>query len=80
MIKFITDIQHKSEPDILTPNKHHPLLIISLEGQLLKTFQPPKQGWTHEILCSLNRHLLQEWLICGADAYLLEQWVGSTEV
>lgn len=80
MIKFITDIQNEREPDILTPNKHHSLLIISLEGQLLKSIQPPKLGWTHEILCSLNGEFPEQWLTCGADAYLLEQWVGSTEI
>jgi hypothetical protein len=79
MIKFITDICNK-EPDILTPVKNNTLLIVSVDGQLLGRYEPPKGGWSHKRLCDLNAIFPQEWLFCGADALLGEQWIGSTEV
>lgn len=80
MIKFITDITSKSEMNILEPVKDKNLLIVSLEGQLLGSFEPPKNGWTHDDLCEKNKTFPKEWNVCGADALLGEQWVGSTEV
>jgi len=51
-----------------------------MEGEeLLKLV--PEQPWTHERLVALPlQDLLGEALEGGADAYLGEQWVGSTEV
>ncbi|OEF63577.1 hypothetical protein OAA_13915 [Vibrio cyclitrophicus 1F175] len=80
MIKFITDIKHPDEPDILTPYKRKPLLIISLEGQLLQRFEPPLDGWTHDALCAVNESCSSSINDLGADAFLGKQWVGSTEV
>lgn len=79
MIKFITDIQG-NEPDILTPHKHERLLIMSIEGQYLNSYEPPKTGWTHEALTKLAALFPVEWNICGAEAVLGNQFVGSTEV
>jgi hypothetical protein len=80
MLNFITDICHNNEPDILAPVKHKPLLIVSIDGQLLGRYEAPKEGWTHKLLCELNAIFPKEWRFCGADALLGEQWIGSTEV
>jgi hypothetical protein len=79
MIKFITDIQG-NEPDILTQHKHKRLLIVSIEGQYLNSYEPPRLGWTHEALTKLAALFPTEWNYCGADAMLGDQFVGSTEV
>lgn len=78
MITFITD-QRSGEPDILSPNKSAPLRIFSLDGIELSCVAAPTGGWTHEDLLGQARsleHLAQN----GADAYLGDAWVGSTEV
>ncbi|MGF1884062.1 hypothetical protein [Vibrio splendidus] len=79
MMKFITDLQG-DEPDILTPHKHKPLMIISLEGQSLRTYDAPSTGWTHDTLVQLSDFFLPQWSVCGAEAWLGEQWIGSTEI
>ncbi|AUI88858.1 hypothetical protein BS333_21020 (plasmid) [Vibrio azureus] len=80
MIRFITDIKSPQEPDILTPNRFNQLLIVSLEGQLLATYNAPMNGWTHDVLVRLSRLFPQQWGYCGADALLGDQFVGSTEI
>ena len=80
MIDFITDRMSHSEPDILYSVRYERLLIISLEGQLLGSYQPPVDGWTHSSLVELLKCFPEEWDICGADAVVGEQWVGSTEI
>lgn len=79
-ITFITDIVHSSEPDLLSGNQHQTLLIVSLEGQLLGRYAPPKNGWSHKRLCELATTFPHQWDFCGADAILGTQFVGSTEV
>ncbi|NGZ66575.1 hypothetical protein G6Z92_06195 [Vibrio aestuarianus subsp. cardii] len=78
--KFITDQINENEPDILTANKNYPLLIVSLDDQLLERFEAPETGWTHNTLVAMSKQFPIQWNICGADALLGEQWVGSTEV
>ncbi|MEZ9698822.1 hypothetical protein AB4455_12045 [Vibrio sp. 10N.261.46.E12] len=78
-IKFITDRQG-SEPDILTPNQHKKLMIISDEGQSLRTYNAPSSGWTHDTLVKLSDFFPPQWNVCGAEAWLGEQWIGSTEI
>ena len=79
MIKFITDIQG-NEPDILTPHKHKHLLIMSIEGQYLNSYEPSEAGWTHDSLSKLVEFFPSEWNTCGADALLGDQFVGTTEI
>jgi hypothetical protein len=79
MLKFITDRQ-ANEPEILEPVKDKSLLIMSLEGQCLGIYDAPKQGWTHYKLCQLSETFPEQWLFCGADALIGDQWVGSTEI
>ncbi|EKA5635821.1 hypothetical protein OKZ62_001725 [Vibrio navarrensis] len=76
---FITDIQSEKETDILTGNQLKRLIVVSLEGQLLATYEAPTQGWTHESLVELSDDFPPQWNVCGADAFLGEQIVGSTE-
>ncbi|MBW3834711.1 hypothetical protein A6767_10535 [Aeromonas veronii] len=78
-MKFITDIIG-DEPELLTPLiAMEPLEIVDLFDRkvVLFRYEAPQGGWTHEALCSQNipLHKLQ-----GADAYLGNEWVGSTEV
>jgi hypothetical protein len=80
MLKFITDIQNENEPDILTKVQHETLLILSIEGQYLGSYEPPEHGWTHEKLTSMAESFPSEWNFCGADALIGDQWVGSTEI
>ena len=47
MLKFITDVRD-NEPDILSVVKNETLMIISIDGQLLQTFEAPEEGWEHE--------------------------------
>ncbi|EGR0468618.1 hypothetical protein BC355_17615 [Vibrio cholerae] len=81
MLVFITDTQsNRTEPDILADVRFKRLIIVSLEGQFLSAYNAPRQGWTHHILESLAHSFPNQWEICGADAYIGEQWVGSTEI
>ncbi|MGR6831174.1 hypothetical protein [Aliivibrio wodanis] len=80
MITFVTDQLSPKEPDILTTVKFNSLLIMSLEGQYLARFHAPITGWTHQALCNMNTLFESAWAYCGVDAYLGNQWVGSSEV
>ncbi|WP_286241148.1 hypothetical protein [Neptuniibacter halophilus] len=77
MISFITDQQNR-EPDILSQLVQKPLHLRTLEGMHLMTVHAPAGGWTHDTLTDLrfNEQIISE----GVDAYLDDQWVGSTEV
>ncbi|EGN7773916.1 hypothetical protein K2B15_004894 [Salmonella enterica subsp. enterica serovar Muenster] len=75
MLTYITDIK-AGEPDILTPLKHYPLVIRSLDGAELHMQNAPEQGWTYDTL----RAVQPEGVNDEADAYLNEHWIGSTEV
>lgn len=80
MITYITD-QRAGEPDILAGIEHCTLEIRDLAGEgqtghVLLEVPAPQAGWTHE---SLNAVQPQE-AKGGADAYLNDHWIGSTEV
>lgn len=75
MITYVTD-QSTGEKDILTPHRFGTLQIRDLEGVTLITVKAPENGWTHEILCSIQPSGTEE----GAEAFLNEHWIGSTEV
>jgi hypothetical protein len=79
MLKFITD-QRGNEPDILSAIKNERLMIVSIENQLLATYDAPKDGWTHELLELMADEFPKQWSFCGADALIGNEWVGSTEV
>ncbi|NLC22646.1 MAG: hypothetical protein GX771_12210 [Halomonadaceae bacterium] len=80
MIKFVTD--HKpGEPNILEGNDMKPLLVKNLDGDLLSTLVP-SEPWTHEGLCglALETFVDEKAIRYGADAYLGDVWIGSTEI
>ncbi|HAZ6178585.1 TPA: hypothetical protein J8G71_004956 [Escherichia coli] len=74
-LHYITD-QRPGEPDILTPVKHSRLIIKSLEGNEIYNQKAPDGGWTHELLSKVQPEGMQD----GANAYLENQWIGSTEI
>ena len=78
MIYFITDCR-PGEPDILTPLRHQPLRITTLDGTHITTLQAPAAGWTHKLLEHHARRLTHD-TRDGADAWLASRWIGSTEV
>lgn len=77
MITFITD-QRPGEPDILAPVKFSDLLILDLDGRSLASVAAPVGGWTHEILSRQCANLVDD--ANGVEAFLGDQWVGSTEI
>lgn len=78
MITFITD-ERMAEPDILAPVKREVLRVTQLDGQLIKAIAAPRRGWTHEALETAAEQLALK-TRSGAEAYLGDAWVGSTEV
>lgn len=75
LITYITD-QHPGEDDILTPLCGQTLTIKTLAGDTLYQQEAPPSGWTHAQLM----HIQPEGIGEGADAYLAQEWVGSTEI
>lgn len=75
MITYIVDTR-TGEVDILSNLKQGSLVIRALDGVELYRQQAPQEGWTFEELSAIQPEGVQN----GADAFLDEQWVGSTEV
>lgn len=80
MIKFVTD-RKRGEPCILEGNDMKPLHVKNMEGDLLLALAPA-EPWTHKDLCELDikTFIGEKAMQDGADAYLGDVWVGSTEV
>lgn len=78
MITFVTDIR-LGEVDILSQAQHNVLLIKNLNGDAITSITPPQTGWSHRSLTEVAEDLPPE-TERGADAYLGNVWVGSTEV
>jgi len=78
MIYLITDIL-EGEPDILTPINKKVLYIRYLDGELLSEVHPIDY-WTHDSLMEVVNNF-EEHDVCanGADAFLGDEWIGSTE-
>jgi len=74
-ISYITD-QRPGERDILTGLELNRLEIRDLAGEVLLTVDAPSTGWTHESLSAVQTPKAN----AGADAWLSDQWVGSTEL
>ncbi|AZR43655.1 hypothetical protein [Marinobacter salarius] len=64
------------EPDILTPVAHHTLTVLDADQNLVFEMPAPKSGWSQWMLESVTAHLILPEL----DAFLGEEWVGSTEI
>ena len=79
MICFVTDIRSHREADILRHLSAEPLVVRSLEGDVITEIDAPAAGWTHEGLVA-EAVRLEGRTTEGAEAYLGGVWVGSTEV
>lgn len=78
MICFITDTRD-DEPEVLPLLALDTLTIRSLDGEIIGRKSAPAGGWTHErLLAEAEAHA--QMTVDGANAYLGEEWVGSTEI
>lgn len=76
---LITDVR-PGEVDLIAGHESEPLVLRSLDGRKLASI-PAAAPWTHEKLIDTihaNRCFIEE--AGGAEYYLGEQFVGSTEV
>lgn len=76
---FITDVLLGGSVILIPSVIFNQLQIVDLfdRTDVLFEYAPPAEGWTHEKLCALDIPLER---LQGADAYLGDTWVGSTEV
>lgn len=72
---FATEVW-PGEECIIKGYENEPLIIRDLDGHVLTTINPTGP-WTHDKLASLDLSHVN--LLYGADAFLGDQWVGSTE-
>lgn len=84
LVAFITDVKG-DEPEILNKDvARETLKIVSIYDKNDVFFEcaAPEEGWTHEALCDLDapQEVVHMAWARGADAYLGNEWVGSTEV
>jgi hypothetical protein len=75
-ICFIVGREAPYEPDILTPVTHHTLSVLDADRNLVFEMPAPESGWSQRMLESVTAHLTLPEL----DAFLGEEWVGSTEI
>ena len=75
-ICFIVDRENPREPDILTPIAHLPLTVTDAHKNIVFNMSAPADGWTQFLLEAATAHLASSEL----DAFLGEEWIGSTEV
>lgn len=87
MISFVTDILTPGEHCLLEGIAHKEMTIRTLSGEHIATFPAPSSvGWTHAEVLRINEKvqstpvILQKLRRNGADAYVGDQWIGSTEV
>lgn len=67
---------HADEPDLLYGFESEPLRIVDDTGQLLALILAPTEGWSHDNLEAADLPKTgHAW-----EAYLGDQWVGSSEV
>lgn len=78
MIKFVTDVR-PGEKEFPPETFSKPLKVVDLDGKELETRQQPDGGWSHDKLLEVAQ-VLGGITTNGADAFLGDVWVGSTEV
>ncbi|MFA0079364.1 hypothetical protein AB4427_14655 [Vibrio artabrorum] len=66
-----------TEPDTAEVRTLAPLRILSLEGVEVAHYHAPKGGWTHDSLECVDYFSVSP---DGWDAYLGDQWLGSSRV
>lgn len=77
MIHFITD-QRANESE-LAFDKDEALSLRDLEGRVIATVVAPRSGWSTAALRQAAATAVVGDL-CGIEAFVGDQWVGSTEV
>lgn len=78
-MKFITDVVGTESEILNEVLAASTLKIVAIDGnnEVLFTCPAPDGGWTHQSLSTLDIPLQR---LEAADAYLGDEWVGSTEV
>ncbi|MEZ9360274.1 hypothetical protein AB4175_10365 [Vibrio cyclitrophicus] len=66
-----------AEPDLMEGHALALLRVVSLEGEEVVQYKAPKGGWTHDALECVDYFSVS---LDGWDAYLGEQWIGSSEI
>ncbi len=66
-----------AEPDLLLGHEFTALRILDLDGVEQISYQPPLEGWSHSALECMDYDSVSP---DGWDAYLGQQWIGSSEV
>lgn len=77
-INVVSRPLHSNEPDLLKGYENDVLLIVDLNGEKVSEINPPKDGWTHDLLENVS--ILSETYSLGCDFYLGKNWIGSTEI
>ncbi|EJL6419995.1 TPA: hypothetical protein SLZ57_003506 [Vibrio cholerae] len=73
---IVTRPSNDQEPDLLVGFERQPLVVKDLDGKDIHRVDAPDNGWTHDILERIDYYCISaQW-----DAYLGEQWIGSSEV
>ena len=78
MIYFSTD-HRPDETDILTPIKDLTLVIKDIDDSPIFVVAAPPGGWTHALLDTRARKLLECVVSRGANAFVGTVYVGTTE-
>lgn len=74
---IVTRPINQNEPDLLSGNVSKVFNIFDLDGALVCTIEPPAGGWTHDKLEAIDCYALAPY---GWDAYLQNDWIGSSEI
>jgi len=75
-ICFIVEKENPSEPDILPPVARLTLTVLNAVQDLVFEMPAPESGWSQQLLESVTAQLTLPEL----DAFLGNEWVGSTEI
>ena len=76
-MSIVTRPVSENEPDILTGREFQSLIIKDLNDSMVKTIKADASGWTHDKLESIDYF---EYSQFGWNAYLADEWIGSSEV
>lgn len=68
---------NEKEPDLLIGNENKGLTIQDLAGKVLASIRPDSTGWTHAKLLEID---IDSMAPEGWDAYLGDEWIGSSEI
>jgi hypothetical protein len=68
---------NEKEPNLLIGNENKGLTIQDLAGKVLASISPDDTGWTHAQLLAID---IDSMAPEGWDAYLGDEWIGSSEI